>query len=111
MVLGDANARLSQHNAAVGRRRESKDPVSNNKGKVLLRWASEIGLQVANGAFSGDRGGEITFISSSNHGSSVIDLLLYSQSISCSISSFRVLDFAHMHSLACTAHSYMTFII
>jgi hypothetical protein len=95
MVLGDANARLGQLNAALGKRRQSKDSTANDKGKVLLSWANELGLQVANGAFNGDRAGEIIYISSSNHGSSVIDLLLYSLSLASLICSFRVLDLVH----------------
>jgi len=95
LVLVDANSRLGQYNSVLGGTRSSKDTTFNNNGKGLLGWANELGLLVGNGALNGDREGEVTYISDSNHGTSVIDLLLYSSPMSNYISSFNVLDLTH----------------
>jgi hypothetical protein len=97
IVMGDANAWTGQRNTALGNPRKSKDARVNANGKALLKFAEETGLVIGNGALNGDLSGEVTFISSTGPkgGSSVIDLILYSPSVSNVLQSFTVLDLPH----------------
>jgi len=97
IVMGDANAWTGQRNTILGNPRNSKDARVNTKGKALLKYAEETGLAIGNGALNGDLSGEVTFISSAGPkgGSSVIDLLLYSPTVSDVLQSFSVLDLPH----------------
>jgi len=95
ILIGDANAHVGSLNATAAPQRSSKDTRIDAKGRTLLSHVDEVELEIGNGALAGDRHGEVTFISSANGGSSVIDLLLFTPSSSCLIQKFQVLNISH----------------
>jgi len=95
MGMGDANSRLGHHNTKVGTERYSQDVKFNSNGKSLLELANQLDLVIANGAYDGDREGQLTFVSDINAGSSVIDLLIFTPPLASQLSSVNVLSLTH----------------
>jgi len=97
ILMGDANAWTGNISTSHGVPRESADCRTNRRGLAFIQKAEEHGFIIGNGCTPGDSKGEITFTSSagSRSGSSVVDLLLYTPTVTGATQSFRVLDLPH----------------
>jgi exonuclease III len=68
--------------------RKSKDTVCNTEGRKLIDFCEKNGLEILNGKYGSDAGGEFTFVN--QLGSSVIDYVLASDGIICNVMDFKV---------------------
>jgi len=92
IILGDLNGRIGLFNT-TDVIRNSRDTTLNKRGKQLIIEIANCGLLIGNGVVNGDINGNITFVSESNLGCSVVDLLLFSPSCLQVIKEFTVLPF------------------
>lgn len=77
----------------VRSQRHSRDPLErpNRWGRELLELCISTSMRIANGRVSGDERGEVTFVSQSQEGSSLIDYVLASPDAMPLIQSLQVL--------------------
>jgi hypothetical protein len=94
LILGDLNARIGSLNSNP-MTRNSADLQINDRGKDLFVHICNSGLSIGNGTVDGDHDGSLTFISESNTGASVVDLFIYSHSLSPLIQQFSVLSLTY----------------
>jgi hypothetical protein len=97
VILGDLNARigwfqneLTNIEANESGNRQSKDKITNKRGRALIEKIIDLDLQVLNGSTYSDRCGEATYMNS--NGCSVIDLCLVSRTKSDIFKDFQVLN-------------------
>jgi len=94
MVMGDLNGRIGDW-CTQELPRKPADSKTNKNGKILFDHIIDSGLLIANGNISGDLDGAMTFLSDSVCGQSVVDLLLYSNSLAPLVQKFQVIHQEH----------------
>jgi len=92
LVMGDLNGRIGSFSPAEDTR-NSKDKITNKRGRRLMEMISSSGLTIGNGLLDGDLEGELTCVK--REGGSVVDLLLYDDRLSDVIDKFTVQTWTH----------------
>lgn len=100
ILIGDFNGRIGngqdlseltgviELGNALSNKRESKDKVTNLKGKKILEFCEVFNLIILNGRISGDRWGDFTFMG--GRGASVIDLCCVSVELAQMVGKFSI---------------------
>jgi hypothetical protein len=96
LILGNLKARIGSLNSNP-MTRNSADLQNSDRGKDLFVHICFSGLSVGHCAVDGDHDVSLTFISESNTGASVVDLFIYSQSLSPLIQHFLVLSLTYSY--------------
>ena len=115
MIVGDMNARISNHcepprsnnntiddlidgsfksKSYMTQARNSEDSMINDRGKKLLDFVSEADLRILNGSTLGDIFGRYTCLQ--YNGSSVVDYMMVSNAITTKVTHLKVLDFTNI---------------
>ena len=116
MIVGDMNARISNHcepprsnnntiddlidgsfkskSYNMTQARNSEDSMINDRGKKLLDFVSEADLRILNGSTLGDIFGRYTCLQ--YNGSSVVDYMMVSNAITTKVTHLKVLDFTNI---------------